>query len=237
MIALASSAATDLDDPEYAKKLYSKAADRMDKGDELMALAKSIVESLKDKALSLSIYKKAEPFYSTFDQLFKLAKAILADTGDTDAAGEIFAKISTAKPNAVQLISAATALADEINDKPAALGFLKQAELAVKSNDDFKKTAEAVLKYADDPEWIEAIKDQQQKREEHSALYNEFIGREGECATAINLCRWPRMWWQKPGTNIMPANCTQKRRPKGSYFPEFMALAGTISSNLQDSIG
>ena len=126
-------------------------------------------------------------------------------------------------------------MAEEINDKPAALGFLKEAEVAVKSNEDFKKTAEAVLKYADDQQWIEAIKDQQQRREEHGALYKEFITREGECTNTITLCRLAEDVVARTGDKHYARKLYTKAAAKGRYFPEFMALADTVSANLEDA--
>ena len=156
-----------------------------------MALARSIIESLADKTLALDIYKKAEARFTTFDQLFKLAQAITVDTGDTAVAGEVYQKTLGAQPNCKQLIDVAKALVEEIQDKPAAQKVLKQAELAVKSNDEFKKTGEAIQQYADDQGWIDAIKEQLDIREANAALYTEFIAREAECGTSaalVNLC-------------------------------------------------
>ena len=46
---MAAAAAVDLKDSEYAKRLYSQAADKMEKAEDLMVLAKSLIESLKVK--------------------------------------------------------------------------------------------------------------------------------------------------------------------------------------------
>ena len=58
----------------------------------------------------------------------------------------------------------AVAMAEKVQDKPAALKILQQVEMEVASSDDFQDSAVAILKYADDDYWIEAIKTQQEKR-------------------------------------------------------------------------
>ena len=235
MTALAAAAATDLKDTDYAKQLYRQAAEKMEKADDLMALAKSLVESLADKALALDVYQNAESKCTTFEQLTKLAKAILADTGDTGAAGEVYKKTAVTNPNAKQLVEVAEAMATDIQDKPATMEFLKQAELAVKSNDEFKKTADAILKLADDPQWIEAIKDQQTKREAHKALYDDFINREGECQTAGALIKLAHDVVNQTGDKHYARKLYGKAQALSNYFPEFLSVADAVSADLQDS--
>ncbi len=235
MTTLAAAAATDLKDTEYAKQLYRQAADKMEKAEDLMALAKSLVESLKDKALALDVYQNAESKCKTFEQMAKLAKAILADTGDTAAAGAVYKKIVATKPNAKQLVEVAEAVATDIGDKPAAMELLKQAEMAVKSNDEFNKTAAAILKLADDAQWTEAIKDQQSKREAHKTLYDEFISREVECRTAGALTKLARDVVKQTADKHYARKLYGKAQALSKYFPEYLSVADGIFADLQDS--
>ena len=165
----------------------------------------------------------------------KLAKAILADTGDTAAAGAVYKKIVATKPNAKQLVEVAEAVATDIQDKPAAMELLKQAEMAVKSNDEFNKTAAAILKIADDAQWTEAIKDQQTKREAHKALYDEFISREGECQTAGALIKLAHDVVNQTGDKHYARKLYGKAQALSNYFPEFLSVADAVSVDLQDS--
>ena len=207
----------------------------MEKAEELMALAKSLIESLEDKALALDVYQNAESKCTTFEQMAKLAKAILADTGDTAAAGAVYKKIVATKPNSKQLVEVAEAVATDIQDKAAAMELLKQAEMAVKSNDEFNKTAAAILKLADDAQWTEAIKDQQTKREAHKALYDVFISREGECRTAGALIKLAHDVVNQTADKHYARKLYGKAHALSNYFPEFLAVADAVSADLQDA--
>ena len=161
----------------------------MESGDELMKLAGSIAGKLDDKNLIMDVYKSAEAKFSSYNEFVKLAKAVIKDTGDTGFAGELYHKAAGTNPDCSQLTALATALADDIEDKKSALDVLKQAEIAVKTPADFKKTAEAVLKYADDEKWLSDTKLQLEKRETHKDLYAEFVKREQECIISTTMGR------------------------------------------------
>jgi hypothetical protein len=111
---------------------------------------------------------------------------------------------------------------------------LKQAELAVKSTDEFNKTAEAILQYADDPQWIEAIKDQQEKRSAHAAEYTEFISAEGECQSASALIRLADDVMNRTEDQHYARKLLQKAEAMSQYFPEFLSLADAVTNRLQD---
>jgi hypothetical protein len=126
-------------------------------------------------------------------------------------------------------------MAADIGDKPAAMEILKQAEIAAKSNDEFNKAAAAILKFSDDPQWKEAIEDQQTRRKDHKALYDEFISREGECRTAGALTKLARDVVKQTGDKHYARKLYGKAQALSKYFPEFLSVADAIFADLQDS--
>ena len=146
-----------------------------------------MAKQLGDKTFALEVYKQAETTLSSYDEYAKLAEAVFQDTGDSAYAGEIYKKAAAASSDTTQLVTVATALLEKVDDKPGALEVLKDAESSVETLDDFKKVSEAIMKYAEDSEWINNIELQLKKREDFKDLYEEFVRREKECLTSTSM--------------------------------------------------
>ncbi len=187
MGSLAKEAVAALGDKEYGAKLFARANEMLESGEDLVKLAALIHETIADKEMTLAAYKKAGDKFSTFREFDNLADAVLKDTGDKDYAGQAYKLAAKTEPDTPKLVSVAEKMADDIGDLDAAIEILHQAENAVKSNDEFKVMAEAVLKYGKEQQWLDDITLQKEKRENNSDLYEGFIQRELDAQVAAAL--------------------------------------------------
>lgn len=234
--ALAAGAVKDLGDKDFARAIYEKAVDSLEKGDELLKFAGIVKEQLDDNEFTLSVLKKAEALYSEFADYLKLAKASFESTGDKAFASGVYQKAAATNPDCAQLVSLALAMAQDLGDTEAALPVLKQAQAAVKNNDDFLKTADAILEVAkDDKAWTDAIAFQKGKREEFGKLYNDFALRENELITCAPMRTLAGEVMKETGDNFYAAKLYKKSEELTIYFSDFIKLAAAVHADLNDA--
>jgi len=233
--ALAAGAIKDLDDKDFARTIYEKAVGSLEKGDELLKFAGIVKEQLDDNAFTLSVYQKAEAQYSEFADYLKLAKASFESTGDKAFASGVYQKAAATNPDCAQLVSLALALAKDLSDTDAALPVLKQAQAAVKNNDDFLKTADAILDVAkDDKAWTDAIAFQKAKREEFGKRYNDFALRENEITNCAPMRTLAGEVVQETGDTYYAAKLYKKSEDLTIHFSDFIKLSAAIHTDLND---
>ena len=234
--ALAAGAIKDLGDKDFARAIYEKAVGALEKGDELLKFAVIVKEQLDDNDFTLSVYKKAEAQYTKFDEYLKLAKASFENTGDKAFASGVYQKAAATNPDCAQLVSLAMAMAKDLGDTQAALPVLKQAQATVKNNDDFLKTADAILDVAkDDKAWTDAIAFQKAKREEFGKLYNDFALRENEILNCAPMRTLAGEVIKETGDTYYAAKLYKKAQGLTIHFSDFIKLSAAIHADLNDA--
>ena len=81
-----------LNDKEWAKKVYKKAEGKSEDSDDFCDLADKIFENLEDKEWTKEVYKKAEEKVEDSDDFRDLANNILEKLGDKEWAKEVYNK-------------------------------------------------------------------------------------------------------------------------------------------------
>jgi hypothetical protein len=230
------SSATDLENPEYAAKLFVAAASRMVKGDELLKLAETSVDTIDDKPLAKTFYNKAGELFSSHGNYMTLAGSVLVKTEDTELAARFFSMAGEAADSSDQMLTSATALADKIDDKEKAFYLLKLAEKKATTVKAFADVAQAVLNYADDENWKADIAVQLEKREQNSDLYAEFMNLEKECNTNGCFRKLAEAVHLQTGDTPYCRRLYEKAALHCNYFDDYLLLASGVHEHLGDQV-
>jgi hypothetical protein len=152
--ALAKSIIKNLNDIEWAIKIYKKAEETCYSGfraiSDFRALAEFIIKNSNDKEWAIKLYKKAEEKGCSFREL---AESIIKNLNDKEWAIKLYKKVEKNCKNSYNFRYLAESIIENLNDKEWAIKLYKKAEKECKNSSDFGELTESIIKNLNDKEW------------------------------------------------------------------------------------
>jgi len=128
LLAFAKTIATDMENPDLARKFYQRAESKMSGANDLTSLAQAAVDVLKDREYAKGIYERAEQSMDAPQDLFILAKDVIKNLDDKAKAKEIYIKALQKIEKFTVYLELFDAVCSNITDKDLGKTILETSE-------------------------------------------------------------------------------------------------------------